>query len=463
MHLFITTRRQRPPGIEFENSLLQILPVDKVKCPYVKNDNDIGFWLYTRKNPTTYEELYINDDERLAASHIDFNDRTVVYFHAFLENPEAGSGLMIREAYMLRGDTNVIMVDAQRLEAGPWYFTAAENTWYIGQLAAQFVDYLVSRGLDLSKTHFIGHSLGAQSAGVAGASLQSGRVSRITGLDPAMPLFEKLPLEQKLDASDAEFVDVIHTDAGIFGVHHQIGHADFYPNGGISPQPGCELEVVWPRQQLLQKCDKHAKPEGFFEFHLKPHKPAQTNTKKMSTYFGYSKKERDGKRPVKTIKDNSQSHNAPQHTKKDLSKILTHIDSSEDMEISYQHPKPVYSRRHKRFISLFRQQSEAVESENFLIRMLEFLIKHRKNIVPVVSVVREIHTMVKSSNGELAHTTKERNNYIGTPPPAAPPLSFNLELAKDPPGKAFVKKILGLGSADKLSISNGGAGLFGRK
>lgn len=48
-------------------------------------------------------------------------------------------------ALTLRGDTNVIMVDAQRLEAGPWYIKAAENTWYIGKIGAQFVDYLVSR------------------------------------------------------------------------------------------------------------------------------------------------------------------------------------------------------------------------------------------------------------------------------------------------------------------------------
>nr|XP_034838102.1 pancreatic lipase-related protein 2-like [Maniola hyperantus] len=243
----------RPPGIQFENALLQIAPVNKGKCPFVRDNNDIVFQLYTRHNPTVGHSLLIDDDESLFASSIDFNDPTVIYFHAFMETPDDGSALMVREAYTHRGDTNVIVVDAQRLEAGPWYFKAAENTWYIGRIAAQFIDYLVSRGLKLSKTHLVGHSLGAQSAGVAGGSLQSGLVSRITGLDPALPLFDKLSLSQRLDPSDAEFVDVIHTDAGIFGFKQQVGHVDFYPNGGISPQPGCELEVVIPKQLVLNK------------------------------------------------------------------------------------------------------------------------------------------------------------------------------------------------------------------
>lgn len=34
-----------------------------------------------------------------------------------------------------------------------------------------------------------------------------------------------------------------------------MGHADFYLNGGLSPQPGCELEVVLPRMMVLEKCE----------------------------------------------------------------------------------------------------------------------------------------------------------------------------------------------------------------
>lgn len=44
---------------------------------------------------------------------------------------------------------------------------------------------------------------------------------------------------ESLDPSDAIFVDIIHTAGTTFGVMRPIGHADFYPNDGTAPQPGC--------------------------------------------------------------------------------------------------------------------------------------------------------------------------------------------------------------------------------
>ena len=40
------------------------------------------------------------------------------------------------------------------------------------------------------------------------------KIGRISGLDPAAPLFEDMPTFVRLDPSDALFVDVIHSDAG---------------------------------------------------------------------------------------------------------------------------------------------------------------------------------------------------------------------------------------------------------
>ena len=42
----------------------------------------------------------------------------------------------------------------------------------------------------------------------------------------------------RLDATDAEYVDVIHTASRFVASHQLVGHADFFPNGGMD-QPGC--------------------------------------------------------------------------------------------------------------------------------------------------------------------------------------------------------------------------------
>ena len=61
-------------------------------------------------------------------------------------------------------------------------------------------------------------------------------------MDPAGPLFDKDDMSTRLAYTDAEFVDVIHSDVGFgeinFGMEEAIGDVDFYPNGGAWRQPG---------------------------------------------------------------------------------------------------------------------------------------------------------------------------------------------------------------------------------
>lgn len=68
---------------------------------------------------------------------------------------------------------------------------------------------------------------------------------KFSGLDPASPLFETISgvvdSEYRLDPTDAQFVDVIHTSGTAFGFLAPLGHADFYPNNGKFPQPGCSF------------------------------------------------------------------------------------------------------------------------------------------------------------------------------------------------------------------------------
>lgn len=64
-------------------------------------------------------------------------------------------------------------------------------------------------------------------------------------------LFKIAATLSRLCETDAEYVDVIHTDAGILGFPKSIGHADFYPNGGRALQPGCQQTYLL---EINQTC-----------------------------------------------------------------------------------------------------------------------------------------------------------------------------------------------------------------
>jgi hypothetical protein len=88
----------------------------------------------------------------------------------------------------------------------------------------------------LSDVYFIGHSLGGLVGAFITPNLGNEQVMpRVTALDPAGTTFTPANI---LDSTDATFVDVIRTSAGIFGSDGttpdaSIGTVDFYPNGGF--------------------------------------------------------------------------------------------------------------------------------------------------------------------------------------------------------------------------------------
>lgn len=64
---------------------------------------------------------------------------------------------------------------------------------------------------------------------------------KIVGLDPAGPLFSLNKPQDRLDSTDAIYVETIQTS--ILGFHNPIGMVTFYPNGK-RVQPGCGVDVV---------------------------------------------------------------------------------------------------------------------------------------------------------------------------------------------------------------------------
>lgn len=107
---------------------------------------------------------------------------------------------------------------------------------------AKVIDALVAHGMRLQDLTIVGHSLGCHISGRAAKQLKSeGKIAVIIALDPASVLFDYFETDKRLSETDAEYVQVIHTDGGHYSFEFPLGHADFYPNGGKN-QPGCKAK-----------------------------------------------------------------------------------------------------------------------------------------------------------------------------------------------------------------------------
>jgi len=146
-----------------------------------------------------------------------------------------------KDEHLIREDCNVVIID-WRTAQKPNYTDGIKSTTETGLHTSAFIDFLIDNGTPRSAFHLIGHSAGTHLAGVASAGVSSGRLPRVTGLDPARswPLNDT---DNRLDITDADFVDIVHTNGGTNpdnrAIFNAIGHVDFYANGGRY-QPGCQ-------------------------------------------------------------------------------------------------------------------------------------------------------------------------------------------------------------------------------
>jgi len=226
------------------------------------------FLLWNRYHPTEYKELEIGDAAILNEARYDISLPTMIFIHGFLMNGHDDEKvLQMRDAYLERQDCNFISVDWQKLAEGPNYPQALSNVGPVGVLTADLITFLNKQGTAIEKFHLIGFSLGAHVAGKAAATVDF-VVSRVTGLDPAYPGFSMEDTDNRLDTSDALFVDVIHTNSGSsiqtsISFPQAIGHADFFVNGGAS-QPGCGI-ISGGFTDLIKGCSHGRALEYFTE------------------------------------------------------------------------------------------------------------------------------------------------------------------------------------------------------
>ncbi|KAH1017512.1 phospholipase A1 member A [Dendroctonus ponderosae] len=246
---------------QVRNKLQQTLTVGS--CKFVINpqcpDPDVTFFMYSTSHPESPEQIFASTHVRGTNLHkTAFNSSkpSKVIIHGYNSNMFLSALTELRIAYLKTSDYNIFAVDWSPLNQSPCYPAAVWNARHVGTCTAQLVDRI--RDMGAVDIHVIGFSLGAHITNFISLALLPYRLPRITGLDPALPGYLFASNDEKLDKSDAEFVDVYHTSAFMQGKAQESGHIDFYFNGG-SVQPGC-----WQEESFLS-CNHHRAPIYYAE------------------------------------------------------------------------------------------------------------------------------------------------------------------------------------------------------
>ena len=229
-------------------------------------------------------------DQKEDLSHL------VILIHGFYSRPSVwADGLA--QLILTRDDSKkqlgVLVVDWEESSRWknifePWsdYSKAVKSTRCLAEVAATLLEQLSSR----PSIHCVGHSLGAHICGFMSNKLQENggrRMERITGLDPAgidwttrlvgvmkvEPMVELPHVDTRLDASDADFVDVIHTDANFAGMMEPSGDVDFYVGrtqeslGSSQKDCGCKDNCDHARSFKLftESVSHHIKADKVFQ------------------------------------------------------------------------------------------------------------------------------------------------------------------------------------------------------
>ncbi|XP_046968883.1 lipase member H-like [Vanessa cardui] len=199
---------------------------------YVKNSNSSIRRKYN----------YFQTNELAKDPNIDFRKNTMLYVGGFLDSPFFPLASNMAASYENFG-YNVLRLDTNTFTTVE-YPQAARFMRPVGMHTAKMLADLTAQGLDPKKLEILGLSLGAHTASFIAKNyrlLTGMNISRITALDPAGACFRNLGPEDRLDKSDADFVETINTNIDEFGMAAPVGHVNFYVNGGEN-QPG---ELFW--------------------------------------------------------------------------------------------------------------------------------------------------------------------------------------------------------------------------
>nr|XP_060626497.1 lipase member I isoform X1 [Anolis sagrei ordinatus]XP_060626498.1 lipase member I isoform X1 [Anolis sagrei ordinatus]XP_060626499.1 lipase member I isoform X1 [Anolis sagrei ordinatus] len=210
--------------------------------------------LYTKRNPNCAETFGDHNNHNLTVStYLNVTKKTIIIIHGYRPTGSPPVWIdKIKDLLLEIEDANILIVDWNRGATTLNYPSAVSNAKKLVDILKNLLEQMLENGATLESFYMIGVSLGAHVAGLLGKAY-GGKIGRITGLDPAGPLFTGKSSHERLDYTDAQFVDVIHTDIDALGYRKPLGNIDFYPNGGTD-QPGCPASLLGGVSQYF-KCD----------------------------------------------------------------------------------------------------------------------------------------------------------------------------------------------------------------
>ncbi|KAF4517960.1 hypothetical protein B566_EDAN005327 [Ephemera danica] len=199
------------------------------------SDSMIRFYLYAGPDPVA-KEIKLLNTKWVSESKFNPDLPTVVFVHGYRGGDSIGPAVLLKDEYIRRAETNLITMDWGVYTKPPCYRQAVASSRSSAKCLAQLISTLEKQGVDEKNITCLGHNLGAH---LCGQVSNFRTLHKIIALDPLRRFFRLAPNQNKLDAKDATVVQVIHTNAGYYGIHNRVGTADFCVNRG--QQPYCSV------------------------------------------------------------------------------------------------------------------------------------------------------------------------------------------------------------------------------
>ncbi|XP_072380527.1 uncharacterized protein [Diabrotica undecimpunctata] len=216
------------------------------------SESDLKHYFYNQANPSKGIQTDISNSSDVARTSFSPQKDTFFYVHGWNDYYTSNKTVQkVKNALLKKYDVNFFVLDWSSASNKTFYFISILQTRKVGKFLGDLMEkFAKTGGLDFNKTTLCGHSLGAHVAGIAGTYL-GGRLHQVVGLDPTSILLTGALSLNPISKSSGQFVEIIHTNALVYGYSVATGHADYYVNGGWVQIAECDIGIVQSCSHLI--------------------------------------------------------------------------------------------------------------------------------------------------------------------------------------------------------------------